>query len=447
MKLRHFLVLSVSLLASLCFWPSGAAAEKSRPVIESLSPEGGAVGVLVTIGGSHFGSRGQVAFGARKGKIVSWTDERIEVTAPKGKGSVKLRVKSRRYGTSKPKVFAYAKPVSGLLNVKVLANNDLGMHCVDESFKVFSILPPYNVVNAQVVAQGRDGKPKLLGDGQVELRYSPIADATGSINSTSLGKSDFWDHVAQAYGMQRAPGQGLKGLYMPADAPADAPPVFSWNPTLNLFSAEGIPILPVDAAGRKNRYPLMRVTAYDSASGTALGFVDAVLPVSEETTCSTCHAKGAPAAVDPAIAWADDPADPQNATRLNILKLHDAKKGTDLEHHQPVLCASCHYSPALDLAGAGPSEIQKQFPTLSAALHANHADKMQSAKDQANLPGQPVVKPEEQACYECHPGRSTECLRGAMTATVTCQNCHGDMAAVGATHPLTAGGDANGLRR
>ena len=34
---------------------------------------------------------------------------------------------------------------------KILATNDLGMHCVDADFSVFSILPPYNVVNAQVI--------------------------------------------------------------------------------------------------------------------------------------------------------------------------------------------------------------------------------------------------------------------------------------------------------
>ena len=36
---------------------------------------------------------------------------------------------------------------------QVLAANDLGMHCMDREFSVFSILPPFNVVNAQVVRQ------------------------------------------------------------------------------------------------------------------------------------------------------------------------------------------------------------------------------------------------------------------------------------------------------
>ncbi len=41
-------------------------------------------------------------------------------------------------------------------NATVLAANDLGMHCTDKEFSVFSILPPFNVVNAQVVK--RDSK-------------------------------------------------------------------------------------------------------------------------------------------------------------------------------------------------------------------------------------------------------------------------------------------------
>jgi len=30
----------------------------------------------------------------------------------------------------------------------VLAANDLGMHCMDREFSIFSILPPFNVINA-----------------------------------------------------------------------------------------------------------------------------------------------------------------------------------------------------------------------------------------------------------------------------------------------------------
>ncbi|MCJ7452806.1 MAG: hypothetical protein MUO39_10090, partial [Steroidobacteraceae bacterium] len=53
---------------------------------------------------------------------------------------------------------------TGQSSYKILATNDLGMHCVDADFSVFSILPPYNVVNAQVVRTDGTGRPSLLND-------------------------------------------------------------------------------------------------------------------------------------------------------------------------------------------------------------------------------------------------------------------------------------------
>jgi len=38
----------------------------------------------------------------------------------------------------------------------------------------------------------------------------------------------------------------------------------------------------------------------------------------------------------------------------------------------------------------------------------------------------------QDTCYQCHPGRRTDCLRGAMASGgMLCQDCHGDMAQVG----------------
>ena len=38
----------------------------------------------------------------------------------------------------------------------------------------------------------------------------------------------------------------------------------------------------------------------------------------------------------------------------------------------------------------------------------------------------------EQTCYQCHPGKRTQCLRGAMfSGGVVCQDCHGGMPEVG----------------
>lgn len=331
---------------------------------------------------------------------------------------------------------------------KVLANNDLGMHCVDKDFSVFSILPPYNVINAQVVKNNATGKPTRLDASSVKLTYSAVADATGSVNSRSVGKTNFWQYANGLFGASLATGQGLHGLYMPGDAPSSAPPAFTWSPGETMFKAEGIPATPVDDRGQKNYYPLLRVSAYDKATNKLLASVDTVMPVSDETTCSNCHKTGAAAAKEAGVPWASD-GDLDIQSRKNILILHDRHQGTNLYASQPVLCAGCHYSPALDLSGAGPSAQQKGHPLMSAVMHGFHSDKMLNANGQP-LRDAPVAvggtppAPTEQSCYQCHPGANTKCLRGAMTDKLACQNCHGTMKAVGGAAPLMAGGSMDG---
>jgi hypothetical protein len=331
---------------------------------------------------------------------------------------------------------------------KVLATNDLGMHCVDADFSVFSILPPYNVVNAQVVRRGSTGKPVVVNDSIVSLRYQAVRDAAGSINSSSLNstlgsKTNFWTYAQPLYGTKLLPGQGLKGLYMPADTTAVANKSLSWNAAGGLFKAEGVPITPQDDAGLANRYPLMRLVATEKTTGRDVAYLDVVLPVSEETTCSDCHDLGGTATQRTGITWSAA-VDKEVRTRENVLLLHDNMNKTTLMASKPVLCARCHYSPALDLAGTGPSTTQQLHKTMSSAMHAYHSNKMQGyADDWVRLGGTPNTQ--TQACYTCHPGRNTKCLRGAMTETVNCQNCHGKMAAVGGLAPLKAGGSIDGL--
>jgi hypothetical protein len=337
---------------------------------------------------------------------------------------------------------------TGQTSYKILATNNLGMHCVDADFSVFSILPPFNVVNAQVVRTDGTGKPSLLNDLNVVLRYSAIADANGSINSRSSDKTNFWQYVARTYGANLAPGQGLTGLYMPAEAPGPDQTSFTWKTADSLFEAEGIPIFPVDDASNINRYPLMRLTATDKASGQALTTLDVVLPVSEETTCSDCHATGGTATRAAGITWSTA-SNLEIQSRENILLLHDNRMGTNLMASKPVLCASCHYSLALDLGGTGPSGAQVGKPTMSSAMHAYHSSRMLNASgvpyaDGWVAQGGMPPAPQNQSCYLCHPGKSTQCLRGAMTNAVTCQNCHGGMSAVGGTTALAKGGSIDG---
>src|SRR5215468_5888550 len=97
-------------------------------------------------------------------------------------------------------------PPSASPMFRIVASNDLGMHSVDADFSVFSMLPPYNVVHAQVIGTDANGRPSVLSDREVTLGYSSIADANGSINSHSVGKSNFWQFAKQIYGANLAPG-------------------------------------------------------------------------------------------------------------------------------------------------------------------------------------------------------------------------------------------------
>ena len=106
---------------------------------------------------------------------------------------------------------------------RVLAVNDLGMHCIDREFSIYSILPPFNVLHAQVLRLTSGSRPILLDAGDVELRYSPVLDEDGYLNSTSIGKTSFWTHAPALFGMNLEPGEGIFGHYMPNDGPAPGP--------------------------------------------------------------------------------------------------------------------------------------------------------------------------------------------------------------------------------
>lgn len=440
-------------------WSANRALDSKAPTLSSIRPSSGVAGVPVLISGSQMGSsRGQVMIGGTAiapGSISLWSASQVKFTMPVGSGTVNISVRTSAGLQSNAVSFSYTSStptpsptgLSGYSAFKVFANNDLGMHCVDKDFSVFSILPPYNVVDAQVIGQDGAGKPVVLNQNQVTLRYSATPDSTGSINSTSKGgKTNFWTYVAHLYGLSLAEGQGLMGLTMPRDSGNDpAKTSFGWNSGLGLFTAAGIPIFPLDDALRVNPYPLLRVTAFDKQTGGALAFVDVVVPVSDETTCSNCHATGKMAARTSGVSWSNDP-NLEVASRSNVLKIHDLKHGSNLLNSQPVLCAGCHYSPALDLAGTGPTGPQIGKSWMSVAMHDFHAGISQLDDGTplydvpASVGGNGVPAANQQTCYQCHPGANTKCLRGAMTEQVTCQNCHGNMKAVGAKTPMASYG-------
>ena len=81
---------------------------------------------------------------------------------------------------------------------RVIVSNDLGMHCAGFDSRILSILPPFNVVHAQVLAKGT--KPTLLDDTTVGVEYSTAANpkdpalarAPVLAPDGSVYKTDFW---------------------------------------------------------------------------------------------------------------------------------------------------------------------------------------------------------------------------------------------------------------
>jgi hypothetical protein len=327
--------------------------------------------------------------------------------------------------------------------------NNLGMHCMDDDYSVFSILPPYNTVNCQLI----DAQGHLVTDPTgLVVTYAAVADPDGSINTSSIGKTNFWQYSPVLFKAPLPPDHGLPfpdgnpGRNMPG--PANQAQAMGFDDLRQWFEAAGIPITPVDDSGQANPYPLMRLTAKTSG-GTVLATTDVVLPVSSEMDCRACHSSGSGDAAKPAGGWVDDP-DPARDHRLNILRLHDRHLGTQpydaaladrgyppagLEASvranppKPVLCAACHASEALG------SPSFKDVKPLTRSIHSKHAE--------VKVPGTIITLNDianRSSCYQCHPGSETSCLRGAMGAAVApdgsaamqCQSCHGTMSQVGA---------------
>ncbi len=335
-------------------------------------------------------------------------------------------------------------PTSSNNGYTLSAWNDLGMHCMDgNDFSVFSILPPYNNLHAQL----KDKNGGLVTGG-VTITYQATTGTDGKTNTSSSGKTNFWQYSQKLFGAALSPDVGLKGNHTPDTTPRP----LSFNAQYGWWEAEGIPLTPYNDDGSKNYYPLVQVTAKNS-SGSVLASVKVVLPVSDEMDCKRCHATNslAPKA-KPKAGWVAM-TDPEKDFKYNILRLHDERIPNAVSAHSgalaakgyhydpagleatakagtPILCAACHSSNALP--GTGVSGV-KPFTQAIHGFHANVTDPYTglSLNSSSN----------RSACYACHPGAQTKCLRGAMgsatdaagNAIMQCQSCHGHMSNVGSS--------------
>ncbi|MBP9034229.1 MAG: PKD domain-containing protein [Pseudomonadales bacterium] len=186
--------------------------------------------------------------------------------------------------------------------------------------------------------------------------------------------------------------------------------------------------------------------------------------------------------LDPALGAVPRAVSVEYGADINILRLHDLKHGANyvdtgnnrdactinsglpdgsesclvnkaLVQGQPVVCQACHYTPALDLAQVGPmagppgspanGRNQLAHESNSRVMHNHHGNFAElfppiPAPQQDPLTGAISNQPERTAalennCYQCHPGKDTHCLRGAMfNGGVLCSDCHGSMKQIGA---------------
>ncbi len=292
-------------------------------------------------------------------------------TVTSGAGSTVNWALTKAYGNQ-------TVPASGM-NYVILAWNDLGMHCDQNEYSYFGILPPFNTLHAQVFRRGGEGA-QLMTSG-ITVSY------TFPKKTNSALHTNFWAYAPQ-FGWSVPTNVGITGTPISGDMTLDSKGL-SWQ-------AVGIPITPYDDDGTWDPFGTAVLTVKDS-SGNVLQTVNVVAPVSTEMMCSNCHGTTNP--------------------QLDILQKHDALSGTSLVSDQSKgvvhMCSECHSDNALGMPGKTGVE------SLSLAMHNFHKDKMNTTTTAANT---------NPACYNCHPGPKTQCLRGIMfRAGKTCTDCHGDM--------------------
>jgi len=198
---------------------------------------------------------------------------------------------------------------------RLVAWGELGMHCIDgKDYSVFSVLPPYNVIHAQLI---KTTEPPTLIAAGVTITYQATNDTKNSFNSSSASKTNFWDYVTPLFQANLAPETGLAGYQTQSTTPYP----MTYNAVEGYWEAVGIPTVPYDDVSKFNPFPMAQVVAKD-LSGNVLATANIVLAVSDEMSCITCHASNSDINAKPASGWVNNP-DPAKDTKQNILKKHD----------------------------------------------------------------------------------------------------------------------------
>jgi hypothetical protein len=287
------------------------------------------------------------------GKVTRSGSMRVTIVAPGG-GSASISINSTGQNrASLPVLPVMEQPLTSLAGYNLLAMNDLGMHCGDLDHRVVSILPPFNVLHAQVIRKGTSSSdPAILTSSGIKAIYSAASNLKDPILQipvpASVYKTNFWGtnpstgnsfafdgynpfyppnilssvvltedaglpvpdleklYPLSGPGALAAAQQKLPGIS--AAYSANAPQSFNlFNPDfpffvdfpfgyrasgVNWFAADGIPVTPYDDFGRDNPFPLMRIqaiTANNSLTGQTGQVVATVDTVTPVSAEANCY--------------------------------------------------------------------------------------------------------------------------------------------------------------
>ncbi len=315
---------------------------------------------------------------------------------------------------------------------KLTAWGELGMHCMDgKDYSIFAVLPPFNTIHAQLMTFT---EPPVVVSSGVTITYEATADPSGSINTISSTKTNFWSYVQQLLLQSPPPDVGITGNYVQSLTPRP----LSFNSTLGYWEVTGVPTVPYDDNMKLAPYSMAKIVARD-LKGNVLATAKIVVPVSDELSCFICHASNSDKYAKPNAGWVNN-SDKSKDTKLNILRKHDdrfditgylnqlAQKGYTYQNTleatanagTPVLCDACHASTALGEGGLpGINPLTQDTHTLHGPqIYLKTGQTLDQAKTDPN------------SCYLCHPGLLTKCKRGAMRLR-QCMDCHGNVSFVG----------------
>ncbi len=339
--------------------------------------------------------------------------------------------------------FSLSKPVSG--TYKIMAWNDLGMHCACPTFEGFLLLPPFNTLKAQVFKIG----PTVITSsniGTMTVNYD-----LGPDNTDANLQADPYYAGWITYSPKLIPGfapvvggkvKGITGNGISG--------TMAYDSNLLGFTATGIPAYPIVSAdttknimtdplggANRNPFPIATVSLKDS-TGAVLASTTTVVPVAFGGCCS-CHLtlasqNGYPATPAGSFAYLGK-MHGQNTSKIDFSYIDPDGDGIG----GPIRCSWCHWDPAMGenaapglpavwpnykiLPGATftSADIKVSQYSFSDVLHRFHT---QDTKVLTQFDANIAVN-----CYDCHPGNNVNCYRGAHKGktTIWCVDCHGNL--------------------